>query len=34
VRQSPDSKDVDMEAEEAMALEAITRQQSVKITED
>jgi hypothetical protein len=31
VRQSPASKDVNMEAEEAMALEAVTRRQPVKI---
>jgi hypothetical protein len=31
VRQSPASKDMDTEAEEAMALEAVTRRQPVKI---
>jgi hypothetical protein len=31
VRQSPASTDVNTEAEEAMALEAVTRQQQVKI---
>jgi hypothetical protein len=31
VRQSPASKDVNTEAEEAMALEAVTRRQPVKI---
>jgi hypothetical protein len=31
VRQSPASKDVNAEAEEAMALEAVTRRQPVKI---
>jgi hypothetical protein len=31
VRQSPASKGVNMEAEEAMALEAVTRQQPVKM---
>jgi hypothetical protein len=31
VGQSPDSKDVNMKAEEAMALEAVTRRQPVKI---
>jgi hypothetical protein len=31
VRQSLASKDVNMEAEEAVALEAVTRQQPVKI---
>jgi hypothetical protein len=30
VRQSPASKDVNMEAEEATALEAVTRRQLVK----
>jgi hypothetical protein len=31
VRQSPASKDVNMEAEEATALETVTRRQPVKI---
>jgi hypothetical protein len=31
VRQAPVSKDVNMEAEEAMALEAIIRRQPVKL---
>jgi hypothetical protein len=31
VRQSPASKDVNTEAEEVTALEAVTRRQSVKI---
>jgi hypothetical protein len=31
VRQSPDSKDVNPEAEEAMALEVVTRRQPVKM---
>jgi hypothetical protein len=31
VRQSPTSKDVNMKAEEDTALEAVTRQQPVKI---
>jgi hypothetical protein len=31
VRQSPASEDVNMEAEEATVLEAVTRQQPVKI---
>jgi hypothetical protein len=31
VRESPASKDVNMEVEEAMVLEVITRQQLVKI---
>jgi hypothetical protein len=31
VRQSPDSKDVNTEAEEAMALEAVTRRRLVKM---
>jgi hypothetical protein len=31
VRQSPASKDVNSEAEEAMALEAVARQQQVKM---
>jgi hypothetical protein len=30
VRQSPDSKDVNTEAEEATALEAVTRRQTAK----
>jgi hypothetical protein len=33
VRQSPDTKDVNTEAEEVTALEAVTRQQSVKTQE-
>jgi hypothetical protein len=33
VRQSPDSKDVNTEAEEATALKAVIRRQRVKIQE-